>query len=315
MLIAAGVVVALLAANTAVLWFRLDRSGGSLAGSPPGGTTWLLIGSDRRGTVAAEDLPRFGTVEEVPGARADVIVAVRINDDGTVQTLGISRDLMLLRPDTGLDRLATTLKNGPNAIADALCHSLGLGADHLAMIEFDGLQALIDLQGGIDVTSDAKVLDRGSGLLLRDGDNRLDGEMALAYVRARSIEVWDGDRWIYDLVRSNQRPERAVEIVSKIARGATPSWKNPIALQRLAWVGTGAVTVDGDTSPFDLLDLARSIADSENRSSQTLPTRPRVGPGAEVVPIDEVVPSTLSAIGDFQGTTPPTACAEPAFDS
>lgn len=306
---------ALALADAAVLWSRLDRSGRQPSGGVAGSTTWLLVGSDRREDIPTEDRGRFGSATEVPGERADVIAALRVADDGAVHLLAIDRDLVLTRSGTGPARLATTLSDGSAAVADALCHSLGLGVDHVAVIRFGGMRDLVDLVGGVEVTSDAIVADRASGLLLRDGRNRLDGRLALAYVRARHIEVWDGERWVPDPVRSAQRPERATEVLRELGAAARVTWWNPLAVQRLAWTGTGALSVDGGTGPLDLLDLAGAARALTDDDRTVLPVRRRDGPGTDLLPSADATPATLAAVRSFQGGQLPATCPRPAMAS
>ena len=312
-LISVGVVLGLLLLDSAVLYSRLGSSGDRLSGSTAGGTTWLLLGSDRRGDVPAVDQKRFGTPAEVPGERADVIVALRVGDDGAVRTLGINRDLVAIRPNAGFERLSTTLQYGPDAIADALCRSLGLGVDHIAVVRFEGLRDLVDLAGGIDVASDAIVADRRSGLLLARGNNHLDGRLALAYVRARSIEVWDGDRWIPDPVRSAQRPQHAIEVIRELGSELDVNWADPIGLHRLAWTATAALTVDDGSGPFDLLGLARAARSLTSDDSRTLTTRVRGGPGSDVLPMADATTETFDEVAAFQGGRLPAGCSTPAL--
>ena len=237
------------------IWTRLDTAEGEVSGSAPGGTTYLLLGSDARGDVSADQQSRFGSRADVPGERADIVVLLRVGDDGSVRALGIPRDLVVYRPHQGPDRIALLLGQGPVAIADALCNSLGIGVDHVVEVGFGGLRDLVDLAGGIDVRSDAVLADRNSGLVMEAGVNHLDGDRALAYVRARNILVLHDGRLVPDGVRNGQRSERAIEVMGALSDGLEVGVSSPLQSQRAVWTAAGAVTVDGGTGPFDLLAL------------------------------------------------------------
>ena len=96
-LIVTAVSAALLVLDTGAIWFRLEREGAALSGSAAGGTTYLLIGSDERVDVPDADRAGFGSSEDVPGARADIVVLVRVDNDGSVRTLAVPHDLLIAR--------------------------------------------------------------------------------------------------------------------------------------------------------------------------------------------------------------------------
>ncbi|MFN8053253.1 MAG: LCP family protein [Acidimicrobiales bacterium] len=293
------------------MWFRIDRSDASLAGSAEGsGTTYLLIGSDRRGDVPTVDRKRFGTTREVPGERADVVIAVRVAPNGTVRSLAIPRDLVLFRTNRGPERVASMLEAGPGAVADALCHSLGIGIDHLAVVHFAGLTALVDQVGGVKITATTALLDRNSGLLLKAGTHRVDGRTALAYVRARHIESWDGTSWEADPIASDDRTGRASAVLSQLGSRLNLDWTSPLATHRLLWTATGAVTVDGDAGVGDLLSLGDALRGLGSTYTASLPALTRGG----AVPMASLTPDSAPAVKRFLGRgRPAKACATPAL--
>ena len=302
--------VSLLLLDALVIWIRLDRVGADLAGSAAGGTTFLLIGSDQRVDVPKAERSRFGSSRDVPGERADVLLLVRVTDSGSVRVLGIPRDLVLYRRSSGADRVTAMLRDGPGAIADAICNSLGIGIGRVAVLHFAGLRDLVDLAGGVTVQSDEIVFDRNSGLLLQKGTNRLDGSRALAYVRARHMEIYrDGDAEP-DLLRSAQRPQRATEVLRGVGSKLSVRWTDPIATQQLAWTTAGALTVDGGTGPWDLLGLADTLGRLPAGEPPTLPVIHR----SDDPPIDELSDDAWAMVDQFQGSgSRPAACRRPAL--
>lgn len=294
-----------------VLWTRLDRVDTQLAGSgrDDGSATYLLIGSDRRRDIPDEDVERFGTAEEVPGERADIVILVHRDDEGDVRTMSIPRDLVLFRTDRGPERLAPMLQDGPGAIADAICNSLGIGVDHLAVIRFAGLESLIDLAGGVTIAPSAVFLDRGSGLLVKGGIQTVDGRTALAYVRARHIERREGDKWVPDPTESARRTERSVEVLRGLAPAIAPR-ANLWFDQRLAWRLTGAVTVDDGADIGDLHDIGSTLRSLDRNAIESLPVDLTDGD----VPIATVQPTAKAALAEFVGTDEPSPeCAPPVL--
>lgn len=307
----AGLAVVLLGVGAlGALWVRMDREDMGLPGSADGGTTYLFVGSDRRVPLPGADRSKFGTPQDVPGARADVVVLVRVDDAGDATVLAVPRDLVVLREGRGPERLALTLENGGGAVADALCNSLGIGVDHVAVIEFDGLRSLVDLAGGVVVDAEVAMRDPNSGLELEPGENQLDGLDALAYVRARSIESSLGGPWAPDPLRSAQRPQRAVDVLGQVATGLDVSWTSPVTAYRTGWTAAGAVTVDGSVGPLDLLAMRDAAAAAADAQIVTFPVVMRPG----TLPIADPAPGAVAMVDTFQGPDGGgSSCSEPAL--
>lgn len=67
--------------------------------------------------------------------------------------------------------------------------------DHYVLFDFDGFEKVIDAMGGVDITLDEKMKvypNKHEYEVLPAGDNHLDGEMALKFMRNRQIYA-DGD--------------------------------------------------------------------------------------------------------------------------
>ena len=250
LLVAVGADVALLAG-------RVDEVAVDLAADDADGRTWVLVGLDSREQLpAGADPADFGTAEDVPGARADVVVVVHQTDAGTT-VLSVPRDLVVVAGRTG-ERLALTWLDGPQATVDALC-GLGIRADHLVTVDLAGFAAVVDAAGGLDVDVAEPVRDEPAGLLLtRAGRQRVDGDTALALVRSRHPEHLVGDSWLPAPVDPDGRADAAGAVLAALTDRVHAAWSQPVRLQSLAWAASGAVAVDPGTSPTDLLALARA---------------------------------------------------------
>jgi LCP family protein required for cell wall assembly len=287
-----------------IFWHQLRKIPMDLPGSGRG-TTYLLIGSDSRRFVPPGQEPAFGSELSVPGERADVVVLVR-SEGGRTTALGIPRDLSVERIGKGPTRLTLTMLDGPAAVADALCHSLGIGVDHVVVAQFTGLVEMVDEVGGITVESPGPLRDRNTGLQLDAGTNRLDGRQALAYVRSRKAEYFDGTRWRPDPEFSSQRPQRAVQVAQQAAataRRKATGWSTSLPTLSTAM---RSVTVDGNTGPMDALRLSRAMGSLDPDRTMSLPTTRLKGP----VPVEWVSPASAAAVKQFAGRSGPTTCPD-----
>ncbi len=163
---------------------------------------FLVLGSDRRGDGEAY--------------RTDVIVVVSVNRSTlTVNLLSIPRDLYVYIPGWGMDRINTAELHQTQTrhaahrlglLAETIEYNLGIRIDHLARVDFDGFQNLIDLLGGITIPVDCPVTGyqpvpdpaaengvRWEPFTLEPGLHDMNGAQALWYVRQR-IDSSDFDR-------------------------------------------------------------------------------------------------------------------------
>jgi LCP family protein required for cell wall assembly len=245
--------VVLLIADAALLAFRIDRLDVPLTDAP--GTTWVVVGLDSRTDLpAGAPVADFGTADDVPGSRADVVVVLRETKDG-VSVLSIPRDVVVTTA-TGPGRLALTWLDGPQSTVDALC-TLGIPTDHLVSVDLAGFAAVVDAAGGLDVDVPAPVRDPAAGLLLPEaGRQHVDGATALALVRSRHPERLVDGHWAPAPVDPDGRASAAGTVLSALASTARGSVARPWRLQPMAWAASGALTVDDGTSSLELASLA-----------------------------------------------------------
>ena len=298
-----GVVAAMLVglvADVVLLWSRPRRIDVTLPGSAPGGSTVLLVGTDSRADGAgSDDDRRYGSEQDNPGERADVVLAMRTDDDGSVRLLEIPRDLLVVGEKGAPVRLTTTLLDGPSGLTDSLCRSLGLGVDHVAEVRFPGLRSVVDAAGGVEVTTDRPLRDTYTKFELPAGRHVLDGDEALAYVAARHVEVQQPDgTWVPDAESLGNRSSKGADVLRDLAERTSESPLHPVAAQQLAWATAGAVSFDGKVSPTEVPSLLRSF-----RKLATAPTLhlPVVQSGT-VVPIARLQPGAGAVLAEFEGT-------------
>ena len=211
------------------------------------GQTWLLVGSD-------------GTQHGAPGERADVILLVHTGAPHT-SVISVPRDLLLTRTEGGVERAALTYAEGPQALIDGLCRTLGVGATHLAIINRRGFKDAVDALGGVTVHINQRVRDRKANLEIDEtGDVHLDGAQALALVRSRHPQRLVDGTWVgvSEQVGAIKRARDAAAVFNAIRSKAGALRSNPIRLQGTLWAATGDITLDAGSDLTDLLGLVHA---------------------------------------------------------
>lgn len=147
------------------------------------------------------------------GLRTDTIILVAI-DGGTGKASMVSfpRDLWISIPGYGEQRINTVMQMGGfQLLADTLQTNFGVYPTQYAMIDMEGFMEVIDVLGGIEVTTDQYTGDACETYLnlnkwceVHPGTINMDRDWALWYVRAR-YNSSDFDR-----MRRNQEVVKAI---------------------------------------------------------------------------------------------------------
>ncbi|NKZ27866.1 LCP family protein [Vagococcus lutrae] len=149
--------------------------------SPKGGLNVLLLGSDSRGS----DL-----------GRADTIVLARYDQKSrTPKMVSFMRDLFVEIPGYGWNKLnAAYAYGGPELVRETLKLNFGVTSQYYVVMSFESFPKIVDtlLTNGlkINVEKDIEV----DGIELKQGNQQLTGEEALAYARFRMDEEGDFGR-------------------------------------------------------------------------------------------------------------------------
>lgn len=136
----------------------------------------------------------------------DVLLVARIDlAAGTVRAMSIPRDLYVVIPGFGRDKIATAYDYGIKADPDrdwrsgiestiaTVERNFGLEIDGAAVTDFAGLPALVDAVGGITVDNPYTIYEPDSDtVMFREGEIQLDGESALEFTRVRHQDGDDG---------------------------------------------------------------------------------------------------------------------------
>ena len=193
--------------------FKLSgEASDALHGNPfllPSAQTILVLGTDARPPDTKEpgaphkkkcfeqqshgDAPHDGCE---PGEyRADTLMLIRAGG-GSFRKLSIPRDTYAEIPGHETTKINAAFSFGGAALQIKTIEGfLGIQIDHVAIVDFTGFEDLIDAVGGVTVNLPHKLcadIAGGSGggqggitLHLKQGENTLDGEKALAYSRIR----------------------------------------------------------------------------------------------------------------------------------
>ncbi|UCH32979.1 MAG: LCP family protein [Armatimonadota bacterium] len=129
--------------------------------------------------------------------RSDTIMVARV--DLTQQRLGvvsIPRDFHVAIPGHGTQKINGAYSLGGVDLARRTVESLiGIPCDYFITINSPGLAQLVDALGGVEVNVDKRMYyrDRRGGLYidLQPGEQRLNGEQAVGYVRYRHDRMGD----------------------------------------------------------------------------------------------------------------------------
>ena len=212
------------------------------------GTNWLLVGSDSRQGLTAEQQQDLATGGDVGSGRTDTILLVHLPGFGSstpTTMVSIPRDSYVPIPGHGKDKInAAFAMGGAPLLTQTVEQATGLRLDHYAEIGFSGFAALVDALGGVTVCPAEPINDPLAGIDLPAGCQKLDGRNALGYVRTRDTPRADLDRMV------NQRQFMS----ALLHRAASPAvWLESVAL---------------------VLGAARGCRRPDRR-----PGRPRLGPG------------------------------------
>lgn len=130
--------------------------------------------------------------------RSDSMILARIDPGEKVVTLvSIHRDTYV-PIDGRMDKINASYPLGGAAkVIEVVGEFAGVPISHYAEIDLDGLYAIVDVLGGVEVDVPYAVDDSHTGWTLDAGPQVLDGEAAEVFVRSRYSydDLGDGDRY------------------------------------------------------------------------------------------------------------------------
>lgn len=262
-------------------------------GEIEGGVNLLLVGSDSR--VGTD--PNVFDVD--PGsALNDVTMVLHISRDHKSATvISIPRDMVVHFPQcpgggggwTG--PINASLSEGGLACVVLTVEELtGLSIPFAAEIQFNGVIAMANAIGGVEVCVAEPIEDEYTQTFLAAGTHTLSGLQALQFLRTRH-GVGDGS----DLGRISNQQVFLSSLVRKLKSAETLT--NPIALYGLAKAAVGNMTLSNSLNNVDtMVSIAMALKD---------------------IPLNSIVfvqyPGTTGGVGVYSGKVQPDVAAADAL--
>jgi LCP family protein required for cell wall assembly len=256
------------------VWIWLDSSLNRVAaltdypGRPAAGegTNWLIVGSDSRADLTAEEQAELST--GAPTSKlTDTMMLLHIPDSDAKPTLvSLMRDTAVTLPgeDDRVKLNSVHAKGGPQLLVQVIELKTGLRMDHYVEVGLGGFAGVVDAVGGVEMCLDQPMNDPLAGVNLPAGCQELNGAQALGYVRSRATPRADYDRVVH------QR-EFIGALTDKIASPGTIL--NPFKLFPVLANAPDAITVDEGDHLHHLPSLAFAMSGASDGStvSTTVP--------------------------------------------
>lgn len=210
-----------------VTWSSSDQVAFEPDGSRPAeqdGTTYLLVGSDSRAGLSAQDRKRL-TTGNASSELTDTIMLLHTGS-GPNLLLSIPRDTITDSSAYGVSKInAAYASGGTPLLAKIIEDTTGIRVDKYVEIGLGGVADVVDAVGGIEVCPREPLDDKFAGLNIKKGCQTVDGTVALAYSRSRKFSQF-GDL---------ERVRRQREVVAAIGDRVLSPWTviNPIRWWKL----------------------------------------------------------------------------------
>ena len=270
---------------------------------------FLLVGVDSAANLDAGDPARAGR-EDVSGLRSDTIMILRVDPTtDRASLLSLPRDLWVPLASGGSNRINAAIQTGgPEDLIDTIEQYLGIPINHYVQVDFAGFRDLVDVIDGVKVWFERPARDRRSGLKVEQpGCVTLGPDQALAYVRSRHYETFEGGHWRTDPTGDLGRISRQQDfIVRSLRRSVDKGVRNPVTLDNLVDATLETVTVDDQLKGDDIVDLGRRFRsfDPARLDLYTLPVTDDTIGGAAVLRLrDALAQPTLDLFRGTQGDT------------
>lgn len=220
------------------------------------GTNYLIVGSDSREGMSAAEKQKLHT-GSAEGKRTDSMMILHDGSNGpTLISLPRDSDVEIPTyvgsssgkkyPGTGRHTKlnAAYAEDGPELLVRTVEYNTKLHIDHYVEIGFAGFANIVDAIGGVDMDIPKAFKDKNSGADFPAGEQTLNGQQALAFVRTR--HAFAGQ----DLDRTKNQQKFLATLASQTATPGTVL--NPFKLYPTMSAGLDTLIVDKDMNLFDL---------------------------------------------------------------
>lgn len=189
------------------------------------GTTYLMVGSDSRAGLSAEERKKYGT-GNASGQRTDTIMLLHTGD-GPNLLMSLPRDSLVEVPGYGTTKInAAYAFGGPKLLTRTIELNTGIRVDKYIEIGLGGLAGVVDAVGGIEICPTFDMEDPLANLDIEKGCQQADGTTALGYARSRKTDPRYGDI---------TRVKHQREVVAAVGDEVMSPWTfvNPVRYWRL----------------------------------------------------------------------------------
>ncbi|MGA5198966.1 LCP family protein [Streptomyces exfoliatus] len=218
-------------------------------------TTYLIVGSDSREGMSAEEKKKLHT-GSAAGKRTDSMMILAACSSGNTM-VSLPRDSWVTIPSFvgsesgkqyaargGAKLNAAYAMDGPELLVRTVEFNTGLRIDHYAEIGFAGFANIVDALGGVELNIEKGFKDKKSGADFQAGEQTLNGEQALAFVRTRYAFADS------DFARTKNQQKFLAALANQAATPGTIL--NPFTLYPTLGAGLDTLIVDKDMSLYDL---------------------------------------------------------------
>lgn len=223
----------------------------------------LFIGSDDR-----EDGNAAYGGKDFVGERSDALMLAHISPDSRVTVVNFPRDSLVQLPECapygeaegtpgyyGMIN-AALFHGGPPCAVKTVESLTDVRIDHFVHLSFVGFRDMVDAVGGVRMCIPEPMHDERAQLDLEAGEQTLDGEESLAFVRAR-YEIGNGG----DIGRIDRQQMFLGALASEVTEGGVLT--DPARLDGLLRSVSQHTATDRDLSLDKLVSLASTLADAD----------------------------------------------------
>jgi LCP family protein required for cell wall assembly len=255
----------------------------------------LVLGSDSRDDLTEEQRISFGTIG---GRRADTIMLLHLDERRQkVVLVHFPRDLRVQDPEGKQVKLNGVYGQGADAVVSTISAFTGLPIHHYLEVDFNGFNRITQELGGVKVYFEKPINDIDSGLDVPRGCVAIEGEQALAFVRARKIDD--------DFGRIRRQQLFLKLMADKIAKPGT--LLRPDKVLSLVNVFSSTVKHDADLTLGDIKTIGLRLRsfNSTNLDMRVVPSSGARIQGVEYVVSNEAETRALfSAIAERKALPP-----------
>lgn len=227
-------------------------------------------------------------------SRTDTMILCRIDPlAAKVTMVSIPRDTMVQIDGHGTQKInAAYAFGGAAGAVKAVKNLTGASVNHVALVNFDGIETLVNALGGVTVDVPVDVNDPGyTGLVLSAGTHEMDGHTAMLFSRIRHGFA-NGDY---------QRQEDQRILISAIMKKAL---SNPLSLPAVGKAMGGLLSTT--MRCYNIIPLLTRFAiGGPTIYSASIPSSPQTIGGVSYVVADEQATATMMQVVN-QGGDPST---------